>query len=61
MDPDLDGFVVTYQQVSANGQLFRKIAEETKSMVLFDEFHHMGRNLSWRLHVHKPLNMRTLR
>ena len=47
MDPDLDGFVVTYQQVSANSLLFRKIMEETKSMVLFDEFHHMGRNLSW--------------
>ena len=47
MDPDLDGFVVTYQQVFANSLLFRKIMEETKSMVLFDEFHHMGRNLSW--------------
>ena len=46
-DPNLDGFVVTYQQVFANSMLFRKIMEETTAMASFDEFHHMGKNRSW--------------
>ena len=46
-DPNLHGFVVTYQQVYSNRLIFRKIMEETDSMVTFDEFHHMAENLSW--------------
>ena len=46
-DPFLDGFVVTFQQVQCNRLIFRKIMEETDTMVTFDEFHHMGKELSW--------------
>ena len=46
-DPNLHGYVVTYQQVHSNRLIFRKIMQETNSMVTFDEFHRMGENLSW--------------
>ena len=47
VDPALDGFVITYQQVAAFPELYRKIVHDYNAMISLDEFHHLGRNLSW--------------
>ena len=47
IDPDLDGFVVTYQQVGMFPELYRRLVHDQNSMVVFDEVHHLGSNLSW--------------
>ena len=43
---DLDGAVVTYQQVAANPQRFAALAR-TPSLVVLDEIHHAGEEASW--------------
>ena len=47
MDPDLDGFVLTYQQIAHFPDLYRTFVHDQETMVGFDECHHMGSNLSW--------------
>jgi superfamily II DNA or RNA helicase len=44
--PDLDGAVVTYQQVAAAPQTFTSLAR-IPTLVLFDEIHHAGEQATW--------------
>ncbi len=43
---DLDGAVVTYQQVAASPRLFAEIAR-VPTLVILDEIHHAGEQASW--------------
>jgi superfamily II DNA or RNA helicase len=44
---DFDGIAVTYQAVSSQPHLYRKIATGAKTLVILDEVHHGGDELSW--------------
>lgn len=44
---DYDGIAVTYQSVASQPALYRKIATDVKTLVILDEVHHGGDELSW--------------
>lgn len=44
---DYTGVVVTYAQVAAHPALHRQRTENRRTMVIFDEIHHVGDALSW--------------
>jgi superfamily II DNA or RNA helicase len=44
---DYAGVVVTYAQVAAHPALHRQRTENRRTMVIFDEIHHVGDALSW--------------
>lgn len=44
---DLDGIVITYGQLTQNPDTFRKLSHISRTMVCFDETHHMAINKSW--------------
>jgi superfamily II DNA or RNA helicase len=44
---DFDGIAVTYQSVASQPQLYRKIATSARTLVILDEVHHGGDELSW--------------
>jgi superfamily II DNA or RNA helicase len=44
---DFAGVVVTYAQVAAHPALHRQRTENRRTMVIFDEIHHVGDALSW--------------
>ena len=46
-DDQLDGFAVTYQSIAKFPELYRKLAHDQNTCVVFDEIHHLGENLSW--------------
>ncbi len=44
---DFDGIVVTYQSVAAAALLYRMLATRTPTLVILDEIHHGGDELTW--------------
>lgn len=44
---DFDGVAVTYSSVASCPQLYRKLATAQKTLVILDEIHHGGEELSW--------------
>lgn len=47
LDPELDGISCTYAMVSKIPDLYRKYCSDKPSMLVSDEFHHLGSELSW--------------
>ncbi len=45
--PDYDGLVTTYQAVIASPEWYRAIANKKPTMLILDEIHHCGKDLSW--------------
>ena len=46
-DEELDGFSSTYASIAKFPELYRKLAHDYNTCVVFDEIHHLGENLSW--------------
>lgn len=44
---DFDGLAVTYQSIASQPQLYRKIATSARTLIILDEVHHGGDDLSW--------------
>lgn len=44
---DFDGIAVTYQSVSRQPQLYRRLSTIKRTLVILDEVHHGGDSLSW--------------
>lgn len=44
---DYDGATVTYSSVARNPDLYRKMASDRSTLVIFDEIHHAGMKSSW--------------
>ena len=47
LDPELDGVSCTYAMVSKIPDLYRKYCSDKPSMLVADEFHHLGSELTW--------------
>jgi len=63
LDPAFLGYSLTYQQVSASPGLWRIKAEKTPTLVILDEPHHIGDELTWGKdigHAFEPACLRVL-
>lgn len=59
--PDMDGIVVTYQQIAAASSLFAMLTRCRRTVVVLDEIHHAGESRTWGAAVREAFDGGILR